>query len=218
MGQTRHVNATVALLLAITLVVAVADWIAVYLPNKGLEYVCKPLTMVVLIGAVLAMTPDSTAARACFVAALVFSMVGDVFLMLPDRDRFFVFGLGAFLVGHLAYIPGLWLLGVSGGGLLIGVVAVGAGIATIGLRVVRGVREAEPKLALPVTVYMGVISLMVASAIATGRYRAIIGALLFYCSDALIAWTEFIEPKRWGKLAIIVTYHLGQIGLAISLV
>lgn len=211
-------NGTVALLLAITLVVAVADWIAVYLPNKALEYACKPLTMVVLIAAVLAMTPDSAAARACFVVALVFSLIGDVFLMLPDRDRFFVFGLGAFLVGHLAYIPGLWLLGVTGPALLVGVVVVAVGIATLGRRIVAGVRDAEPKLALPVTVYMGVISVMVASAIATGNYRAIVGALLFYASDALIAWTEFIEPKRWGRIAIIVTYHLGQIGLALSLV
>ena len=43
--------------------------------------------------------------RAWFVAALVLSLAGDVFLMLP-KDLF-VFGLGAFLLGHLAYIVGL---------------------------------------------------------------------------------------------------------------
>ena len=42
-----------------------------------------------------------------FVVALVFSLVGDVALML-DSDRF-VLGLGAFLVAHVAYIVGFWI-------------------------------------------------------------------------------------------------------------
>jgi hypothetical protein len=65
---------------------------------------------------------------------------------------------------------------------------------------------------------MPVISLMLASAIGTGRILAIVGAGLFYCSDTLIAWTTFLKDHRWGKLAIIITYHLAQIGLALSLI
>ncbi len=206
------------LLLSVTFAVAVLDWVAVMAGSKAIEYVAKPLTMVVLIAAVLQMNPTSDAARVCFVVALVFCLVGDVFLMLPDRDRWFVFGLGAFLVGHLAYIPGLVLLGVSGIWLLIGVVIVGAFVATIGLRIVDGVRESEPKLVVPVMAYMVVISLMVASAFGTGRVVAIAGAGLFYSSDAMIAWNGFIKAHRLGPIAIIVTYHVGQILLALSLV
>jgi uncharacterized membrane protein YhhN len=147
----------------------------------------------------------------------VLSLVGDVFLMLPDRERWFVFGLGAFLLGHLAYIPGLWLLGVSGPLLVVGVVVVGASLATLGRRIVAGVKAVEPQLAAPVSAYVGVISAMVVSAIGTGSPVAIVGAGLFYSSDALIAWNGFIEEKPWGKVAIIVTYHLGQVGLALSL-
>ncbi|MCD6285147.1 MAG: hypothetical protein J7M39_04450, partial [Anaerolineae bacterium] len=40
-----------------------------------------------------------------FVVALVFSLAGDIFLMLPD-EKWFVPGLLAFLVGHLCYIVG----------------------------------------------------------------------------------------------------------------
>jgi hypothetical protein len=46
----------------------------------------------------------------------------------------------------------------------------------------------------------------------------ILGASLFYVSDALIAWNRFIGETRHGRLAIIVTYHLGQVGLVLSLV
>ncbi len=211
-------TAMVVLLLVMTLAVAVIDWVAVQLQNKPLEYVAKPLTMVVLIAAVLAMNPVSTTARAFFVAALVFSMIGDIFLMLPDREKWFVFGLGSFLLGHLAYIPGLALLGLSIPELGLGLLVVAVAIGLIGVRIVAGVRSSEPKLVMPVTVYMSVISLMVATAIGTGRLVAIVGAGLFFCSDALIAWNGFIKEHRWGKLAIIVTYHLGQIGLALSLI
>ena len=211
-------TATVVLLLVMTLAVAVVDWVAVHLQNKPLEYVAKPLTMVMLIAAVLAMEPSSTAARTFFVVALVFSMIGDIFLMLPDRERWFVFGLGSFLVGHLAYIPGLALLGLSIPELGVGLLVVAVAVGLIGVRIVAGVRVREPKLVVPVTVYMSVISLMVATAIGTGRVVAIVGAGLFFCSDALIAWNGFIKEYPWAKVGIMVTYHLGQIGLALALI
>lgn len=211
-------TATVALLLAMTLTVAVLDWAAVRVGNKGLEYVAKPGTMVLLIAAVVAMEPVNGTARWFFVAALAFSMVGDIFLMLPDRERFFVFGLGAFLVGHLAYIPGLVLLDFAPVAFLVGLALTAVAMASIGRIVVKNVRTTEPKLVVPVLVYMGVISLMVASAVATGKVAAIVGAMLFYGSDSLIAWNGFVKPYWWANVAIMVTYHLGQIGLALALV
>jgi uncharacterized membrane protein YhhN len=211
-------TATVVLLLAMTLTVAVLDWVAVGLANKGLEYLAKPGTMVLLIATVLAMEPTNTTARWCFVVALVFSMVGDIFLMLPDRERFFVFGLGAFLIGHLAYVPGLVLLSFSPVAFLVGLAFVVVAMATIGRRVVGAVQEAQPDLLVPVIVYMGVISLMVACAFATTKPVAIIGALLFYGSDSMIAWNGFVKPFRRADVAIMITYHLGQIGLVLALV
>ena len=211
-------TATVVLLLAMTVTVAVVDWVAVYVGNKGLEYVAKPGTMVLLIATVLAMEPTDSTARWCFVVALAFSMLGDIFLMLPDRDRWFVFGLGSFLVGHLAYIPGLVLLSFGAVGFLVGLAFVFVAMATIGRRVVKAVQDGEPKLLVPVMVYMGVISLMVACAFATAKPIAILGALLFYGSDSMIAWNGFVKPFRHANVAIMVTYHLGQIGLVLALV
>jgi len=217
-GQTVAVTATAALLLVLTLAVAVGDWVAVGIGNKALEYVCKPLTMVVLIAATLALDPTNATARGCFVVALVLSLAGDVFLMLPD-EKLFVFGLGSFLAGHIAYIVGLWVAGVSFGALLVGVLLVAVAVLTLGVRIVRGVHAGQhPELTGPVVAYLVVISVMVASAIGRTNAFAIVGAVLFYASDAMIAWTRFIEDKPWGRLAIIVTYHLGQMGLVLSLV
>jgi uncharacterized membrane protein YhhN len=46
---------------------------------------------------------------------------------------------------------------------------------------------------------------------------AVGGAALFFASDTLIAWNRFVRPRPWMPLAIIVTYHVGQAGLVLSL-
>jgi uncharacterized membrane protein YhhN len=205
-------------LFGLTVAVAIVDWVAVGRHQRSLELVAKPLTMVVLLGAVLTLEPTSSSARIAFAVAIVCSLVGDVLLM-TKRDDLFVFGLGSFLAGHIAYIVGLWLLGTTWAWLVVGLVVMAIGLVAVGRPVVSGVRGgAHAELTGPVLAYMVVISVMVASAIGTHRPAAIVGAGLFYVSDALIAWNRFIEARPWGDLAIIVTYHLGQIGLALALV
>jgi uncharacterized membrane protein YhhN len=206
--------------LIVAAALAVGDWVAVATHNKPLEYVCKPATMVALIGVALALDPTSDAARAWFVAALAFSMLGDVFLMLPS-DRF-VFGLGSFLLAHLAYIVGLNLAGRADSLLVVGVLLVDAVGIFIALRIVTAVGAAiaddgDAGLKGPVLIYIVAILIMVTSAPMTGRPLAVAGAVLFLASDATIAWNRFVRPLSWAPLFIIVTYHLGQAGLVLSL-
>jgi uncharacterized membrane protein YhhN len=211
------VTSAAFLLLALALVAAVGDWIAVHQGSKPLEYVCKPLTMVLLIGTALALDPTDPTVRTWFVVALVLSLMGDVFLMIP-KDLF-VFGLAAFLLGHIAYIVGLHVEGVDGPRFLVGIVLVMAVLAVLGTAILRGVRAGpDPGLAGPVVAYMFVISAMVASAIGVGNVAAIAGASLFYVSDALIAWNRFVRETRHAHVSIMVTYHLAQVGLVLSLV
>jgi uncharacterized membrane protein YhhN len=203
--------------LAITLAVAVVDWYAVATDRRLVEYVAKPATMVALVLAALTLDPTDSGARAWFVVAILLSLVGDVLLMLPRN--LFVGGLAAFLLGHVAYVIGLLSLGVTALGLAVGAILVTVAVTTIGLRIVRAVRESdEPELASPVLAYIVVISLMVACAVGTGEPSAIVGSVLFYASDALIAWNRFLGEVPWGRVAIMVTYHLGQIGLVLALV
>jgi uncharacterized membrane protein YhhN len=64
-----------------------------------------------------------------------------------------------------------------------------------------------------VLAYMLTIGLMVGSALASGSAAATAGALLFFGSDFMIAWNRFVRPMPWAQPAIMVTYHLGQLGL-----
>jgi uncharacterized membrane protein YhhN len=203
-------------LIGATLVVAVADWWAVAADRRPVEYVLKPLTMVVLIAAAVALPdPTSEAARWWLVAGLVCSLAGDVFLML---DGYFVPGLASFLVGHVAYVVGLWNLGVDARWVVAGLMLVVVLVAAIGLPIVRAAGATDRRLTVPVGAYIAVISLMVASAIGTTVPAAIVGALLFYASDACIGWSRFVEDFPRSRLAIMTTYHLGQVGLVLALV
>lgn len=203
-------------LLTVAGVVAVVDWVAVGRDDRRTEYVAKPLTMVALLGAALVLDPADGTARTWFVVALLCSLAGDVFLMLPG-DRF-VAGLASFLVAHLAYVVGLFALGLSGPGFLAGVLIVGIALPLLAPRILGAIGDGDdPALALPVSVYMGVISLMVIAAGASGSPLALAGAVSFYASDALIAWTRFVRDLRHGRVVVMVTYHAAQFALVASL-
>jgi uncharacterized membrane protein YhhN len=175
----------------------------------------KPLTLVALIGAAIAVDPDDPAVRAWFVVALVLSLAGDVLLL---DDRRFVPGLAAFLAGHVAYIVGFvlaerwrwWAFALAAFGL-------GAIAVTIGRRVVAGAAEHRAALRVPVASYLGAISLMVAAAAAAGDAWAIAGAALFLSSDAVLGWRYFVAREPWMPITIMVTYHLAQAALVLSL-
>ncbi len=204
------------LLLALALVAAFGNWVAVQQEHQGLEYVCKPLTMLLLVGVALTIDAGSGAVRVWFVAALVLSLLGDVLLMVP-KDLF-VFGLAAFLAGHIAYIVGMHVEGVDGARFLVGVVLVMAVLGVLGTLILRRLRVGpDRQLAGPVVAYMFVISAMVASAIGVGEVTVVVGATLFYVSDALIAWNRFVAKTRHAGLSIMVSYHLAQVGLVVSL-
>lgn len=197
-------------------VVAVGDWWAVAVDRRRSEYILKPAALAILIAAALVLDPGSDARRAWFVVALVFSLAGDVLLMIPG-DRF-VAGLGAFLVAHLAYIGGL--SGDGGGGLDLAVAGLAVAVVAVPLsiRIIGGVGEKAPRMRGPVAAYIVVISAMVVMALATGEVWTMAGALLFYGSDALIGWSRFVGAVPTGRVSIMVTYHLGQAGLVASLV
>jgi uncharacterized membrane protein YhhN len=208
-------------LLVAAAVPAVANWVAVDRDQPTVIYVAKPLTMVLLIGAALALEPTDGAVRAWFVAALVLSLAGDVFLMLPEERRLpvdaFLLGLGSFLLGHVAYVVGMAVDHRSWVMTAVGVVVIGAGVGAVAPRILRGVGEQDPAMKAPVMAYMAVISTMGVAAFGRTVVVGIVGALLFLASDSILAFNRFVAPSRVLRLAVMVTYHLAQAALVVSL-
>ena len=209
----------------LVLLPAVVDWLAVARKDLRLERVAKPATIAVLIVATaVAWSGDFDRSFFATMVALVLSLVGDVFLM-GERDRF-IQGLIAFFAAHVAYI-------VAFGGVVLSPYSVflGTSLVLIGgsfyIAIRQGLRKRDkPELAFPVLAYVFVISFMVLAALTSpgasewprsAVVAAAIGAVLFYISDALIGLHRFVRELPWAPVAIIVTYHLGQIGLAYSL-
>ena len=210
-------NALAWSLIAATLVIASIDWFAVHTERRLLEYVAKPATMLPLIGAALALDPGEAGVRPWFVAALVMSLAGDVFLMLPKPEQFFVPGLASFLVGHVLYIVGLTRGPMSTMGLVVGAVLVFTALASVGPTVAKGASDLDRRLGLPVVLYMLTIGVMVTCAIGAGPWAGIVGAVLFMLSDTCIGWSRFVQDFRHSHLTIMVTYHVAQVLLVVSL-
>ena len=187
-----------------------------------LHLLFKPLTMVIAIIFVAArayFTRATSQFNSKLLAALGFSLVGDVFLMLPGNQPLaglppFILGLGAFLVAHLFYIA-LFRQGQAwfpSRRALITVLGFGAAMYAV---VWGGL--GDPVLKVAVAAYVTVISLMVAQAIgravtlgdSASRWVAV-GACVFMLSDSLIAIHKFVSPIALSSLWILVTYYAAQ--------
>ena len=209
-------NAAAAILLVATGAAAVADWIAVGTSNLLLEYAAKPAVMVGLIAVALTLRATNPAQRWFFVAALALGLASDVFLMLP-RDMFLA-GLVAALVEHMAFIAGFLFRGAHLG---LGALALAIALVSVAIflgPIVRAVRAKQPALVGPVLAYVAVFVVMVAAAGASGSLVALAGALLFFYSDAILAWNRFVRPLPYGRVVNIVPYHIGEALLVLSLV
>lgn len=203
--------------LVVAAALAVVDWIGVARGSTVFEYVGKPGALAALVLVALTLDPADGSARTWFVVALVLSLAGDVFLMLPS-DRF-VEGLASFLLAHVAYVVGFTRDGGSAAAILVAAIPVVLVAGLLGARFLRAaIRDRDRSLVGPLIAYMAVIAAMVSCALASGNALAAVGAVLFMGSDSLIAETRFVGPRSWGPLGIMVSYHVGQALLTVSLV
>ena len=211
-------------LLYIALAVAVVHWIAATKEWKILVYITKPAVMILLILWVVLDRHYPGYLLVWVSIALTLSMAGDVFLMLPDR--WFLPGLVAFLLAHVAYIIGLLQVWPA---LNIPTLIVAVLVTVTSYQIYRGIaaglkRQGRESMRLPVLAYTVVISVMLFSALAAVTRRSetvpallmAAGALLFYLSDTWNAWHRFVEPLSHRHIKVMASYHLGQILLTIG--
>ncbi|AYC33908.1 lysoplasmalogenase [Pseudomonas cavernae] len=177
----------------------------------------KPIPVIALLLWLHSAAP-SGAYRRWIGVGLLLSLAGDMLLEWPAD--LFVFGLGAFLLAHLAYL--LAYLGdsrrLAPGALLLAALS---GASLFALLASRGLGA----LLIPVALYALTISAMLWRALARlgspaiGRRSAWLaagGAALFVLSDSLIGINRFVTPFAAAPYAIILTYWLGQWGIAAS--
>ena len=161
-----------------------------------------------------------------YLIGLFFCLIGDVFLFLPT-DKWFVPGIVSFLFGHSFYILSFGVFEIDSSKLfptlLLAFTIIIIGIL-IGLRLAEGIKKnGEDRLFGLIFVYSLAISYMLFSTwykfldTDWGLGEALLlagGAMFFYISDSLIAWDRFVSKFNYAHLSIMITYHLGQLGIA----
>lgn len=192
---------------------------ALWSGRRSLEFVAKPAVMICL-SLWLYLSTGWKGAALWFGLGALLSLAGDVFLLW--LDRFFAFGLAAFLLAHIAYLIGFNtpLPPVTAWSLLLALI-IGVSGVRIMRRLLMGVHASgQSRLAMPVALYGMVITLMLLSALLTlsnvqwsalASAAVALGALFFYASDIVLAWNKFIQPMSRGRMLNIGLYHIGQI-------
>ena len=176
-----------------------------------LIYIFKPLTMIFIIMiAMLAKSPPSNRYKYAIIAGLLFSMMGDAFLMSP-MDLFLA-GVLSFMVAQVIYTYAFR----SGRPLRFSFVAImifliyGVFILVVLLPGLNG-------MTVPVGLYIIVIMTMAWSAWDQWNQErsrwalfAFIGAVLFVISDSILALNKFGEPFLAARALTLSTYYSAQ--------
>ncbi len=189
-----------------------------YLNIASLKYIFKPLTTALII--LLAFQLDSgnyTIYKILILTGLLFSLIGDVFLMLP-KDRF-IAGLVSFLVAHLLFIGAMvsdlgpfyaWIPFIP--------------IAVYMIIFLWILLPKTGKMTIPVLVYALVIMLFLWQAAGRAWYLAgdsssyaFIGAVLFVISDSVLAYNKFVKSFKLAELLIMLSYWSALVLLALSI-
>ena len=214
-------------LIVLAFIFAGLESLALWKGWHKLEYLAKPAVMVCLFIWLYA-TAGLHGALLWFGIGILFSLAGDIALMFIDR--FFMFGLIAFLIAHIAYLIGfntplpqtttVWSILLA--------VVIGLGSVRVLRRIVGSIHtKGKKQLVVPVIIYGIVITLMLLAAMLTlfrldwNAAAAVLvsfGAAMFYFSDIVLAWHRFVSPIKNGRMLNIGMYHLAQIVIVVGVV
>lgn len=211
--------------LVLSAVSAMVDWTATWFSKPRIRYAAKPATLLFLILATYVSTRWQ-GEMLFYGIGLVFCLLGDILLMM--RARFFILGLASFLVGQIWYMAALHqtplpsnTLAYAGGAFLILVTIIP--VAFIYKRICS--RNGPRYLAIAIIFYGLIEGLFLVSASLTLYKDAwpplharlmTLGAALFVVSDIVLGIDRFDRPIAHGRTVVHMTYHLGQMIIAIA--
>lgn len=159
--------------------------------------------------------------RALTLAALVFSLMGDILLMFVNQSpNYFTLGLVSFFMAHVFYCI-VFLLNRNPKAdpkILILVLVIYA----IGLFYL--LKNDLGALLIPVIFYIIIILFMVVTAflrqkkVSSKSFNLVfLGAILFVISDSVLALNKFYLPLKFSSIGIMSTYALAQFFIVIGL-
>lgn len=198
------------LLIILFFTVSVIEIIGVVINNTLLQMIFKPLIIPLLI-ALYWFSVDKR--NIWYIIALVFSFLGDVFLL--DKNNLFIFGIASFLITQILFITIIvkqMKKPTNFHKYLYAFLYANYVVYLIGL-----LKPNLGELLYPVIVYG--IAIAIFALVATLNYVSkrnnktlilMFGAILFVASDSMIALYKFHQPQSIYPVAIMTTYILAQ--------
>lgn len=203
----------------------IADFILEMLAISGhwnaLGIVTKPMLVALLLVWFLSVTYKRATIRYWVVLALVFSWLGDVFLMVPETgSNYFILGLSGFLIAHILYIIFFLRIRKHENPVQRWLIPVFILVVAYSLSLLLFLLPTLGPLKIPVALYgltISVMFLMAIHAISISKgptaYWFMAGALLFVLSDSMLAINKFHAAFPGADIGIMVTYGLAQLAL-----
>jgi uncharacterized membrane protein YhhN len=175
------------------------------------RWLSKPLIVISLLIHFYVNISHWTYVERSFGIALLFALLGDVFLFF-DGALFFAMGLSSFLIMQLLYAFSFQKDSFDLGRQRVVHAIL---ISFIGCIFLWLIWTSLGEMRLPVLIYTGSIICMTCFALLRGRSQygymdVVYGALFFMISDGLIAWTRFMDSIDYGGLLIMSTYIFAQ--------
>lgn len=199
---------------AVVLSALLAAWFA-YHPSYPGFYLFKPLTTALILVVALSAKNGIPVYGTLISAGLVFSILGDIFLMLPGDH--FLPGVGSFLVTHILYIAAF----SAGLNELFWEPALP--IFSLAILVILNLSRYLGEMRIPVNLYIMVISVMIWSAwsrwmgaAGTGSLLAACGAVLFSFSDLVLILDRFKGKIKGAQAITLLSYYCAQLLIALS--
>jgi uncharacterized membrane protein YhhN len=159
--------------------------------------------------------------RVLVLMALIFSLLGDGFLMSTNyKEPFFISGLFSFLMAHILYI---FAFRKQKGNLKIfSLFSLVIFLFAIGLFIL--INAQLKSLFIPVVIYMiAIITMVISAYLRKGAVSyfsftiVLLGALFFLVSDSLIALNKFYKPITYPTVSIMISYAIAQYCIIIGL-
>jgi len=208
--------------LIIFIIVAIIEIFGEFKENTKIIYISKPILMPLLIlFYIFGVIETSSIDRVnwLIIVALIGGMGGDIFLMLKDEDKWFLPGMGSFLLNQIFYIISFFLSITDYTAFnLWGLFLIIPALLILVFTVPRFIGKTE-SMKIPVLIYMAAILLMHIAAllrIADARLLGLpfvlifIGSLSFIFSDASIAVNKWAGEFKNARVIIITTYIIAQ--------
>ncbi|MCW5517509.1 lysoplasmalogenase [Muriicola sp. Z0-33] len=206
--KNKSIIIAFSLVLILDLLVIGAD-----LPQY-LRYFSKPAITIVLLAYVLLKMKNNKMLKRFLILALIFSLSGDIFLLLPSEvSWYFIGGLLSFLIAHIMYISAFFKIDNFRTTKTFLATMVLLFYAMVIFKFIGGTLDG---LFPYVVLYMVVLLLMVLTAIVRhdtvlkSYYLVLSGALLFMISDSLLALNKFYSSFAFADLLIMLTYGYAQ--------